>query len=123
VVQARVPQSECQHQGIALALGCAQMELKFLSVMPEGVSSERIFIIHSYSGEVKLTSGEDGIRGAIAEVERLGTEPDIFLPRQFADLDNVEAHARLGFPSAQIVTVFPDRMEKYFTTELFEPFV
>jgi cysteine synthase A len=63
--------------------------------MPEGVSNERVLIIRAYGGEVKLTSGEDGIQGAIAEVERLGTEPDIFLPRQFSNLDNAEAH-RVG---------------------------
>jgi cysteine synthase len=235
---------------IALALACAQMGLKFLAVMPEGVSGERVFIIRAYGGEVKLTPKDAGIRGAIAEVERLGAEPGIFLPRQFANLDNaeahrvgtarevidqvpggrvdaiasgvgtggtlvglfaglcesgcpvvpvlakpvnlsrtpdaeccsfsgripgvadalssifapervpglvtievrdedalattrelirlgfpvgpssglnfraaVEAHARLGDPAAQVVTVFPDRMERYFTTELFKPFV
>jgi cysteine synthase len=26
-------------------------------------------------------------------------------------------------PTAQVVTVFPDRMERYFTTELFKPYV
>jgi cysteine synthase A len=25
-------------------------------------------------------------------------------------------------PAAQVVTVFPDRMERYFTTELFKPY-
>jgi cysteine synthase A len=28
-----------------------------------------------------------------------------------------------GDPAAQVVTVFPDRMERYFTTELFKPYV
>src|SRR5436190_13888494 len=80
---------------IALALACAQMGLKFLAVMPEGVSSERVFIIRAYGGDVKFTPGEGGIRGAIAEVERLGAEPGVFLPRQFANPDNAEAH-RVG---------------------------
>lgn len=34
-----------------------------------------------------------------------------------------EALRRLNDPAAQVVTVFPDRMERYFTTELFKPFV
>jgi cysteine synthase A len=71
------------------------MGLKFLAVMPEGVSGERVFIIRAYGGEVKLTPKEAGIRGAIAEVERLHGEPGVFLPRQFANLDNAEAH-RIG---------------------------
>src|SRR5436309_5970668 len=80
---------------IALALACAQFGLRFLAVMPEGVSSERALIIRAYGGRVRLTPGALGIRGAIAEVERLGREPGVFLPRQFANADNAEAH-RLG---------------------------
>jgi cysteine synthase len=91
----RVVEASSGSTSIALALACAQMGLKFLAVMPEGVSGERIFIIRAYGGEVKLTPRKDGIRGAIAEVERLGAEPGVFLPRQFANLDNAEAH-RIG---------------------------
>src|ERR1051325_4997848 len=80
---------------IALALACAQMGLKFLAVMPEGVSNERVFIIRAYGGDVKFTPRDDGVRGAIAEVDRLGREPGVFLPRQFANPDNAEAH-RVG---------------------------
>jgi cysteine synthase len=80
---------------IALALACAQFGLRFLAVMPEGVSSERALIIRAYGGRVRLTPAALGIRGAIAEVERLGREPGVFLPRQFANADNAEAH-RLG---------------------------
>jgi len=88
----RVVEASSGSTSIALSLACAQMGLRFLAVMPEGVSSERVFIIRAYGGEVKTTPKELGIRGAIAEVERLGKEPGVFLPRQFANLDNAEAH-------------------------------
>jgi cysteine synthase A len=91
----RVVEASSGSTSIALALACAQLGLKFLAVMPEGVSGERVFCIRAYGGEVKLTPGQAGIRGAIAEVERLGSEPGIFLPRQFANPDNAEAH-RVG---------------------------
>lgn len=91
----RVVEASSGSTSIALALACAQMGLRFLAVMPEGVSGERVFIIRAYGGEVKLTPKDAGIRGAIAEVERLGTGPGVFLPRQFSNLDNAEAH-RLG---------------------------
>ncbi len=71
------------------------MGLKFLAVMPEGVSNERVFIIRAYGGEVAFTPAALGIRGAIAEVERIGSAPGVFLPKQFANMDNAEAH-RLG---------------------------
>jgi cysteine synthase A len=90
---------------IALALACAQMGLKFIAVMPEGVSSERVLIIKAYGGEVTTTSKEAGIRGAIAETERLAAEHGAFLPRQFANDDNADAHR---FTTArEIVDVIP----------------
>jgi cysteine synthase A len=91
----RVVEASSGSTSIALALACAQMGLKFLAVMPEGVSSERVYLIRAYGGEVTTTPKDVGIRGAIAEVERLGKEPGVFLPRQFSNPDNAEAH-RLG---------------------------
>ena len=80
---------------IAFALACAQMGLRFLAVMPEGVSDERSLIIRAYGGEVRLSPRSEGILGAIAQTERLEAEMSAFLPRQFANADNAEAH-RLG---------------------------
>jgi cysteine synthase A len=91
----RVVEASSGSTSIALALACAQMGLKFLAVMPEGVSSERVYLIRAYGGEVTTTPKAAGIRGAVAEVERLGKEPGVFLPRQFSNPDNAEAH-RLG---------------------------
>ena len=48
---------------IALALVCAQMDLRFVAVMPEGVSNERVKIIRAYGGEVRMTPRAAGIRG------------------------------------------------------------
>jgi len=91
----RVVEASSGSTSIALALASAQLGVKFLAVMPEGVSGERVLIIRAYGGDVKLTPREAGIRGAIAEVDRLGSEPGVFLPHQFANPDNAEAH-RIG---------------------------
>jgi cysteine synthase A len=77
---------------IALALACAQLGLRFIAVMPEGVSNERSLIIRGYGGEVRLSPGSEGIRGAIHETERLARDMNAFLPQQFANPDNPEAH-------------------------------
>ena len=45
---------------IALALACAQLGLRFLAVMPEGVSNERVLIIRAYGGRVRLTTRRGG---------------------------------------------------------------
>ena len=77
---------------IAMALACAQMGIGFTAVMPEGVSNERVLIIRAYGGQILLTPKADGIRGAIEETERLARETGAFLPRQFSNPDNAQAH-------------------------------
>jgi cysteine synthase A len=77
---------------IAMALVCAQLGVRFMAVMPEGVSNERVLMIRGYGGEIRLTSKEGGILGAIAETERIASEIPAFLPRQFANPDNAQAH-------------------------------
>jgi cysteine synthase len=80
---------------IALALVSAQLGLRFVAVMPEGVSGERVLTIEAYGGEVVLTRRSEGILGSLAEAERLASETGAFLPRQFENPDNAEAH-RVG---------------------------
>ncbi len=90
----RVVEASSGSTSIALALACAQMGFKFLAVLPEGVSGERVLMIRAYGGEVVLVPKATGIRGAIAHAESLDG-PGVFLPRQFKNNDNAEAH-RLG---------------------------
>src|SRR5436189_5581888 len=44
----RVVEASSGSTSIALALACAQLDLRFLAVMPEGVSNERGFMIRAY---------------------------------------------------------------------------
>lgn len=80
---------------IAMALTCAQLGLRFLAVMPEGISDERVLMIRAYGGRVRSTPRAAGICGAIEETERLAASSGAFLPRQFSNFDNADAH-RLG---------------------------
>jgi len=77
---------------IAFALACAQFGLKFIAVMPEGVSNERSLMIRAYGGEVRFTPKAGGIRGAIAATEAIAQETGAFLPRQFSNPENSDAH-------------------------------
>jgi cysteine synthase A len=80
---------------IAMALACAQLGVKFVAVMPEGVSNERVLIIRGYGGEICFTPRDGGILAAIAETERLAAGiTGAFLTRQFANPDNAQAHRR-----------------------------
>lgn len=80
---------------IALAMACAQLGLRFTAVLPPGISSERVLIIRAYGGEVVHCAAGLGIAGAIETSRQIGAERGAFLPRQFENPDNVEAH-RLG---------------------------
>lgn len=91
----RVVEASSGSTSIAMALVCAQYGLHFTAVMPEGVSQERTLMIRAYGGEVRLTPKADGLRGALDETERLARETGAFLPRQFDNPDNAEAH-RVG---------------------------
>ena len=80
---------------IAMALACAQLGIRFIAVMPEGVSNERTLMIKAFGGEIRLTSREGGVLESIRETERLATQMPAFLPCQFANEDNALAH-RMG---------------------------
>ncbi len=78
---------------IAFALACAQMGVRFVAFMPEGVSAERVKMIKAFGAEVCLTSAQRGIQGSIEETLLLAkSNPSVFLPKQFENPANPEAH-------------------------------
>jgi cysteine synthase A len=63
--------------------------------MPDWMSIERINLMTAYGAEVRLVSREEGgFKGSIAFAEQMKIDdPDgVFLPRQFDNEDNSEAH-------------------------------
>jgi len=77
---------------IAMAMVCAQLGLRFIAVMPAGVSNERIMMIRAFGGQVRLSPVGEGIQGSIALSEQIAADQGAFLPRQFENPDNAEAH-------------------------------
>jgi cysteine synthase A len=85
--------------GIALSMVGAMRGYKVIIVMPRTVSEERRRMVESFGAELQLLDEINDIRGAIRDTEALAaTRDDIFLPRQFASLDNIEAHSRSTGP-------------------------
>ncbi len=79
--------------GIGLAMVCAVMGLKLIICMPENMSDERKKSISAYGAELVLTPAEEGMQGAVDKVEELkNIYPDSWIPMQFSNLDNAEAH-------------------------------
>ena len=77
--------------------------------MPDWMSQERVHLIRSYGAEVvSVSRGDGGFLGSIRRCEEFAaSRSDVFLPRQFSNPANVEAHEETTGPEiwSQFVTV------------------
>ena len=79
--------------GIGLAVVAATRGYRTIIVMPDTMSMERRLLMSAYGAELVLTPGAQGMAGSIAKVEELAREiPNAFLPRQFDNPANADAH-------------------------------
>lgn len=79
--------------GIGLAAVAAARGYRVILVMPETMSVERRQLMKAYGAELVLTEGSKGMKGAIAKAQELAREiPDSFLPGQFTNPANPQAH-------------------------------
>lgn len=79
--------------GISLAIAAAAKGYRFIMVMPDNLSRERISIVKSLGGEVVLTPGELNMAGAGKKAAELAAEIEgAFIPAQGANPANPAAH-------------------------------
>lgn len=78
--------------GIGLAMVGAAKGYPVTLVMPETMSIERRKLMQAYGANLVLTPGADGMKGAIAEANRLAEEKDGFVPAQFDNPANPKGH-------------------------------
>ncbi len=81
--------------GIALAMICADLGLQFIAVMPESMSLERRKMITLFGAKLELTPANLGMKGAVDKAnEILKNTPNSFMPSQFENLANKNAHRK-----------------------------
>lgn len=85
--------------GIGLASVAASKGYNAILVMPETMSVERRRMIAAYGAKIVLTDGTKGMGGAIEKAQELAKEiPNAFIPSQFTNPANPNAHFRATGP-------------------------
>lgn len=80
--------------GVGLAMVGAAKGYKVVIVMPDTMSIERRKLMQAYGAELLLTPGADGMKGAIAKASELAEQDSYFMPMQFENPANAEAHEK-----------------------------
>jgi cysteine synthase A len=81
--------------GIGLAMVAAVKGYRLILTMPEDMSVERRRLLERFGAEIVLTPAIEGMSGAVFAAEELLREhPDFFMPQQFQNAANPEAHRR-----------------------------
>ena len=87
------------NQGIGLSLVGAVKGYKVVIIMPDSVSRERRLLITQYGAELKLVHDKGDIGECIDKCIKIAKQmaaddPNVFLPDQFSNPDNVAAHLK-----------------------------
>jgi len=84
--------------GIALAFVCAAKGYDLVLTLPQGMSREREALLRMYGARVDVTESLGGMNEAVDAARAMARRDDVFLPDQFSNPANPEAHRRTTAP-------------------------
>ncbi len=87
--------------GIALAFVCAAKGYEIVLTLPQGMSRERESLLRLYGARVDITESMGGMAEAVAAAQAMARDEDVFLPDQFSNPANPEAHRRTTGPEIE----------------------
>lgn len=88
--------------GIALAFVCAAKGYELVLTLPQGMSREREVLLKLYGARVEITESLGGMTEAVQAAQAMARESqDVFLPDQFTNPANPEAHRRSTGPEIE----------------------
>lgn len=84
--------------GIALAFVCAAKGYELVLTLPQGMSREREALLALYGARVQITESMGGMSEAVEAAREMARGDDFFLPDQFSNPANPDAHRRTTGP-------------------------
>jgi cysteine synthase A len=78
--------------GISFSMAGAAKGYKVVIVMCETMTEERRNFMRAYGAEVISTPASDSLKGAVKKAKELAKQTGFWMPSQFDNFDNVEAH-------------------------------
>ena len=103
----RVLEPTSGNTGIALAAICRPRGYPLTCVMPENTSQERKELLAAFGVDLVFSPATEGSNGAVALARELAaSQPDVFMPFQYANPANPRAHYETTAP--EIMADLPD---------------
>jgi cysteine synthase A len=87
--------------GIALAFVCAAKGYELVLTLPQGMSRERESLLRLYGARVDVTESLGGMNEAVEAARAMARDENVFLPDQFSNPANPEAHRRTTGPEIE----------------------
>ncbi len=95
--------------GIALAFVCAAKGYELQVFLPQGMSREREALLRMYGAKVEVVESMGGMGEAVEAAKAMAASDDAYLPDQFSNPANPEAH-RLG-TGPELLAALDDKID------------